>query len=511
MKNSLIALLVLGALGALAWFGLSGPNGRGEAPSIATWSEEDVEVVDIPEAEVVDGLDEIEAAGADRSLVESDPAAGAGSDGTPGELRLEITGRVVDEAGQPVAHASVQLQVGRSRFGRGQRARQRVRKTVETGPDGRFEFAGPGTRQSRIQLVVDHERFAPLLVDRRVDDPDGTCQVGDLVVTPGALLVGRVHDQGGQGVAGAEVELQPRDGNRLAWSSARDDVLQPATTDNLGFYRFENVMPGTYRVQATARGMQRGALRAPLRLEDGEEEEAAAIVLQPGAILSGTVFGPDGKAVRGATVRVRAPRDRGHRDRTDEDGKFEFENLPDRTLELTVEAEGFLTFTQAEIDPRNPPGGGAGMVVRLDGGLTIEGRVVDAFSGQPLARYAAKIQRLRSLDSAAQPAVARMLEECAAGWATWTPSGPARSRPGWPSGCRTWTATPSRIAGVAAAARTAAGVPAATGVPTTWARSSPEKTVSSGSRGSTRACTSSTSARPTTRSPSRPRSNFAAK
>ncbi len=393
MKNLIVVLIAVAAVGGLAFFAMSGSTS--DAPPITTWDEGAIEETDeLVEAESAESADEREEFGS-RSEID-------GGQLTPGStIALSIRGRVIDSAQRAVASATVRLEV-RSMSRRNRRA-DRVRQSVTTGADGRFEFQGPGPSGSRVQLLVQHDRYAPLLSSHTVQE-NGDLDVGDLVTLLGATISGRVTDEAGTPIGDAEVKLDPSDGNPLAWSPLRSELLQPVRTDGAGLYRAEMVMPGNYRISASARGMQRGQLRTPLRATDGEVAELDVIVLKQGAVLTGTVYGPDGAPVERADVRAGGSRSR-DRVRTNAKGRFEFEHLARTEIELEVEADGFLTWRQESIDVERTQD----VVVRLEPGLAIRGQAIDVRGGGPVEAYAAKLDRIRGLDR--DGSSARQLDE----------------------------------------------------------------------------------------------------
>jgi hypothetical protein len=96
--------------------------------------------------------------------------------------------------------------------------------------------------------------------------------------------------------------------------------------------------------------------------------------------VSGTVVGPDGKPVAGATVRSRKD-DKGFRPTTtksDAQGRFRFEGMPDAQHSLLVSARGLLR-TSTLVGP----GGDQDVIIELIPRATIRGRVVDE-AGAPV-------------------------------------------------------------------------------------------------------------------------------
>jgi protocatechuate 3,4-dioxygenase beta subunit len=149
-------------------------------------------------------------------------AAAPRGEGIPSEylMRLErgttIGGRVVDEAGQPIAGVDVALHLER----KGERSvgptmiqGERVslyNLHVKTDPDGRWHFdQAPGRIDpARVQLV--HPDFlSDELLGQRTAPPEEKLrdQSSVMVMVKGVRVAGRVTDPAGKPVAGAQVSL----------------------------------------------------------------------------------------------------------------------------------------------------------------------------------------------------------------------------------------------------------------------------------------------------------------
>jgi RNA polymerase sigma-70 factor (ECF subfamily) len=111
------------------------------------------------------------------------------------------------------------------------------------------------------------------------------------------------------------------------------------------------------------------------------------LVLRPDLSLSGMVTDADSRPVDEAWVSIRDAQpsaDAGHpvtlgRVRTGADGRFALEHLPPMMCRLSAATRGFLENMTAWL-----PTGTSDIVIRLEGGRSISGRVIDAGSGQPL-------------------------------------------------------------------------------------------------------------------------------
>ncbi len=142
-------------------------------------------------------------------------------------------------------------------------------------------------RGARVHLRVTaegrarHAEWLELTGDRAVQAPLG----------PGAVIRGRVVDERGSPVEGADVRLVRDGGPALPWV---------APTDGDGRFSFNALMAGTYRAEASSRG-HAPAVRD--RVSAGSEAELVLRVERVG-LVSGRVVGPDGAGTGGATIVI---------------------------------------------------------------------------------------------------------------------------------------------------------------------------------------------------------------
>lgn len=410
----LLAALVAVAAGA---FLLPRMLGESEAP-VMRWTSADEVEGSSPDAELAvagdPAIDPFERAAAEPA------SAAAPLDPTEDRVDVLLRGRVVDKYGQPVAAARVWLEFGRAgQFGRrGGNRQRRVPDPVESDNEGRFAFQGQAFRSLRVTLQVRHPRHALGVFDKDLGTVAGEVDLGDLVVRSGGEVRGRVTDLDGNGIADAELRIEPQGGNRLRWLQGRDDLLPALRTDRAGFYSFVhlNAEPNTneWALTATAKMHQEGRSDV-FAVEEDQVVEVPDIRLGPGYELSGHVRTIRGEPIANANVALRSSlgsdaegdagpggrrgggrnpfgRGREHQTRTDAQGRFFLEHLPGSPMQLDVDAEGYLDFSEDGIDPIR----GQALNVTLQEGLYIAG-VVQNLDGSPVTRYAVRTVRLRGL------------------------------------------------------------------------------------------------------------------
>lgn len=203
-----------------------------------------------------------------------------------------IKGTIIGQDGKPAADVRVEArQVGNPGRSYG----------ATSAADGTFELAE--LRGPLFNLTIN--------ADEGIAKQDAV-PVGanvTLKLTPPASLSGHVVDGAGDPVPGCTVRLTNMDeaGKVSSFISIMQGILgaQPGgqSTDANGHFEFTKLAPGTYVVKAQS--ASRGTAETdPLAVAAGEDVTGVQITLSPGVTISGTVVGPSGELVRGATVQL---------------------------------------------------------------------------------------------------------------------------------------------------------------------------------------------------------------
>ncbi len=256
-----------------------------------------------------------------------------------------LRGRVVDEAGIPIAGAAIfviarantdpfALQAMRNR---GQQHESLGRAASES--DGAFAVELPDDcGNARVEAHVRASAFAPSHVACTTAITEWT-NVGDLVLGRGRTLRGTVRDALTQTpIADAEVTIH------LPSARMLDVPLLSARTDGEGAYSIDNAPVGICNIAAVAAGHARHEL--PQQHIQRDESNVLDFVLQPGRALAGFVIDREGRACEGAFVRATPAIARetgvvgGH---AQQDGSFRIEGIALGEVELTASAPGFGT------------------------------------------------------------------------------------------------------------------------------------------------------------------------
>lgn len=210
-----------------------------------------------------------------------------------------LRGRVVDAAGRPVAgvYVAADADLGVSR-GMGLTDWQNTR----SGADGMF----------RVESLVPGGEYALLLRQRgratlaylvpKAIEADHEIDVGDLRMLSPAVLLGRVVDQKGQGIAGVRVSLNGAnaDHTRMLEGAERESRRLPlhassrdAQTDAEGRFRFGDLAGGAYALRASMRGGV-SATRDEVQIVATATTSEPDLVLDLGMVIAGKVVTEDG-------------------------------------------------------------------------------------------------------------------------------------------------------------------------------------------------------------------------
>lgn len=291
------------------------------------------------------------------------------------EPGVSIEGRVTDPSGEPIADAEVWVlaEAAASPWlleARWARAPEPEADAVSD-PRGRFEVVDLEPSRS-VHLRIDAEGYLPTFVMAVASgERPGVNDAGEpdveVVLEPAARLSGRVEDEEGGAVAGAEVSVE------MIFEPEADESAGPtrsrlAKTDDRGRFEVDDIAPGRHIVDAFADGYQPSTSRT-VALDVGAEPVGLRFVLRRGAVLTGTVSDGDGLPIEGAQVLVGRPSSR-----SDTGGAFRVAGLPLGAQRVDVRHSGYnRRVEEVDIAP-----GENHLDVTLSGGNRVSGRVIDA-------------------------------------------------------------------------------------------------------------------------------------
>ncbi len=287
-----------------------------------------------------------------------------------------ISGRVVDDAGHPIAGAHVMLWINAKAEAPHEKPFV-VPINLRTNRDGAWHYDGiPATGVKNIgvgvwdyQYVRNTNNFMPF-VSNLTKLRNGTAIS---VLQRGEMVKGLVVGQNNAPIAGARVVI----GSDI-WGSNTPPAM---TTDAKGQFAFA-AKPGK-RVVVTA--ISKGCSPMLLKFIMGSRPREIALKLPRPQILVGRVVNPVGQPLAGATVLIdtwRGCRTIMHQMNTDSRGRFTWYSAPAGKLLVEVLDNNYASRMRAPVQANSHDN-----VVTLHYAVRVNGTVVDALTSKPVDKF----------------------------------------------------------------------------------------------------------------------------
>ncbi len=267
-----------------------------------------------------------------------------------------VSGRVIDESGNPVADAMVRSND----------------VYVETRSDtgGRYTLTGLPARSERFGVYARKDGFLEAKVSMSLP-LEG--EAPELVMKRGVAVRGRVLGPDGSPVRGASLYIgfSPSAYNRL-----------DAVSDNYGQFAFPCVAPGKHTVVTQARGLSPS--KQVIEVPSDRPATEIDIHLDAGRFIAGRCEDSKGVALEGVSIAVRHHGEYvdALKGRTGSDGGFRIDGLPDDSVGLEFYATSITRHVHEvqEVDRDD-------LVVVLRRPGSVAGRVIDADTDEPLPNF----------------------------------------------------------------------------------------------------------------------------
>jgi hypothetical protein len=236
------------------------------------------------------------------------------------EEGLTITGTVVDADAKPVANAYLYAM---SMIADGQKPRQN--SYAMTDSSGAFTMGGLDVGDCTISMQEMGGAGAGLVIQNGDKIPAGAKDVR-LVATMGLTIAGTVVDESGAGIAGAQINANPKSGGGGKNRNARSNADGTFEVTGLS-------ADATYQIYVNAQG------RPAVRVENIAAGTAAVrVVLVKGLEASGTVVDESGALVKQGVIWLQSTTDpsQSSSTSTDDNGAFKATGLVEGTYQVKV-------------------------------------------------------------------------------------------------------------------------------------------------------------------------------
>lgn len=291
----------------------------------------------------------------------------------------EISGRVVDEQGDPIEDATIFVLASSGTKDRVRPQSAVYEYPVKTGVDGRWVCDVIPKDSTEILLKLTHPDF---MSDAMYGETAGDVVIGQLrngtqrmVMKKGVTIAGQVVDGDGKPVPGATV---------YQGSDRFGSDFPQTETDANGEFAFKNSKLGAMVLTVVAKNLVPDLKEVQVTPEMDEVK----FRLEPGKTLRLRAVDPDGKPLPG--IYVGPDTWRGHRSladaeiprQTDEDGVYIWDNAPSDEVTFSMLAQGFL-------DKRNYKltAGEEEYTIKFIRPLVVTGTVVNAQTKQPVEAF----------------------------------------------------------------------------------------------------------------------------
>jgi protocatechuate 3,4-dioxygenase beta subunit len=274
-----------------------------------------------------------------------------------------VAGRVVDDAGKPVAGAGVALYRTTGGMFAGGMLPGSPAGRATTDEDGRFAIEG--VEAGKIALRASARGYLEAPLDLEVAAGKDLAEV-EVTLKSGAVVAGRVLGPDGAPLSGARIEVVV--GQREMFSSMSGGGR--ATSDGDGNYRLEGIVPGQRSVAAEHPDYRRTVKDLEVRPGDNRLD----LSLSRGYEVAGRLVDGTGQSIAGGRLTLGGTGGgRATAATSGGDGSFRFAGVDPGSYRLEAVKPGYAV---AGRDVQVEGGPVVGLELRLDGGGAIRGRIL---------------------------------------------------------------------------------------------------------------------------------------
>lgn len=286
-------------------------------------------------------------------------------------------GIVIDENKQPVAGAVVSLSIQEMPVV--YMSRNAFAASAMTDPEGRFRL--PVAAERKVRLIALKPGFAAAATPEIEADAMRSKAV-TITLPRGVAVRGVVADAGGKPQAGVAITAMTATGGLNAvplGSALATEAIDGWTTTAADGTFTINLNPGTHDIGAWKRGF---AATNVAGVDVTAKMEPVRVVLEPAAEIRGRITRKSGAAPgAGMVMAVREDNRGAGQAMIESDGSFVITSLSPGTYMLVAQVEGAGMMNRMVDAPSRD------VIIELSALSRVAGRVIDAESGAPIARY----------------------------------------------------------------------------------------------------------------------------
>lgn len=294
-----------------------------------------------------------------------------------------ITGRIITAGRQVLREGRVEAMRGALSSLPGLTELTPLAIDAEIASDGRFVLSELPAMDDLV-LRVDGKTFALTDVGTFVVEPGQTTDLGDVIVSAGMEVTGRVVDERGQSVEGAQIGLFA--GDRRGQPPGDEELPTIVTiSDGNGRFRIPHSPVRSFAVTVYAEGYANAMAHGAVMPGSQPTSVAVQVTMRKVRPLRGRVVGnPGGEPLEGAVVRA-VPLDPGlggGRGITDADGRFELTDVAYGNYMVEATLSGYSVGRDRTLTKRDD----YEVEIELRKQGSLKGFVVGA-DGQPVTRF----------------------------------------------------------------------------------------------------------------------------
>ena len=288
---------------------------------------------------------------------------------------LTVTGKVVDEQGEPVQGVRVNIEREEQAGGNPMR-RQMAQMMGQSGgtkpgvTDVNGVFTVRNAPLGQVKVQYEHDGYMEKTESMTLAPAKGEKKLPDATLERGLGISGMVVDEHGEPVPDVTFSAWSQDARQTPGGNNGGRTYFNGTSDAEGKFEQWGLADGTYKINIYSDEVY----AEPLDARTGQTD--VRIVIFKGGTLRGRVIA-GGTRVADADVRATFPGQPGRwmsggNSRTDSEGMFELSGLPPKPFTLRIDHDEYI-----ELVVENVEAGDGVREFRLEAGRVITGKVVD--------------------------------------------------------------------------------------------------------------------------------------